>query len=116
MNNIIVTGKIINFLSHSLIQHLMFEQQTRIGEFQVSFIASDFKEFHNYLPVRLWGNEMCDILDLYELNDYVLIEGYLSNQNYVNSLSFDSLKEYNINLTALHPLYIQDHPSYVENF
>ena len=59
---------------------------------------AQFEQF-NKINLNFWGNLACDIMEQYQIDDYILIEGYISLQE--SEISVDSIISKKVVLTVL---------------
>ena len=64
------------------------------------------------ITLTFWDTLACDILDYYKVNDYILIEGFLSLQAKKSSqLSQRISKKIEINVLKIYPLFFSSNSS-----
>ena len=69
-----------------------------VTEFRVQFPQSDNDEI---IDLIFWGNLGKDVISYYKINDYVIIEGYLSFQN---KELFQKSQKVKISVLKIYPL------------
>ena len=84
-----------------------------ITEFRVQF-PQVRKNKTDIISLTLWGNLAHDIIQYYRVNDYIIIEGYLSVRNSKNQINrFDQKEPKKIHITVLkvYPFILKYNPS-----
>lgn len=59
-------------------EKIYFEDDLCVVELPAKFYQFKKSPFDKYLTLRFWGNLANDIVEYYEVNDYAIIEGYIS--------------------------------------
>lgn len=105
MNYSVFIVKIIKFPEQSI-----YEDDTKISEMLVQIPPVFENNYSDIIPVSVWGTLSQDIIQYYKLNDYILMEGYLSLKKdmFENSkLENDKIIEFSI--IKVYPLFLK-HP------
>ena len=86
-------------------------QQTLNNTFSVTQFRAQFPQARQNCIVHLkfWGNLAHDVATYYKVNDYILIEGYMSfRSNESNSLQAKPLKHIEISVFKVYPLFLKN--------
>ncbi len=85
-----------------------FKDGTSVTEFPVQLSQIRKNNIEIILQVSAWGKLGYDIMDYYKINDYIIIEGYISlrTNNYDD---FSSLlnKQVEISVSKIYPLFLK---------
>lgn len=77
-------------------------------EFRVQFPQLRNEQSITIIKLVFWGNFAHDIVNYYRINDYILIEGYLSfRNNKSGDLSNKTLKHIEITVFKVYPLFLK---------
>ena len=80
------------------------ENNITILEFRAEI--SQFRQ-NKIINLLFWGKLADNVKNYYQVNDYILIEGYLCiKENKNNNFSKDTLKKINVNILKIYPLYL----------
>ena len=61
------------------------------------------------IKLSVWGNLAYDIVQYYQINDYIIIEGYTSlAQNNGNSMKFSNEKQLEISVFKIYPFLLSN--------
>ena len=77
-------------------------------------VRAQFPQFRNVRIINLifWGNLTRDIINYYKVNDYVLIEGYLSlPDKQTSDMINQSLKKIEITVLKIYPFILSSNRS-----
>ena len=99
-NCIVAIVKILEKPKQIIISNNIFKTEFRVQFPQVR------KNKTGLISLCLWGNLARDIVSYYEVNDYILIEGYLSARNSeIQTRKFDqkNLKKIQITVLKVYP-------------
>lgn len=99
MSNTNYIGSIVKILENP--DSVTFNKNIPVTKFRVQL-----PQVKNSTIVNLtfWGNLANDVANYYKINDYILIEGYLSVQNkQFNNLTTESLKKVEITVLKVYP-------------
>ena len=87
------------------------ENNITILEFRAEI--SQFRQ-NKIINLLFWGKLADNVKNYYQVNDYILIEGYLCiKENKNNNFSKDTLKKINVNILKIYPLYLNLNQSYI---
>ena len=106
MNNTNYIGGVVKILEAAKLKAI--DNKISIVTFRVQL--SQFRQTR-IVKLVFWGNLAREILNYYKINDYILIEGYISLRNKSNSISkIKSLKNVEITVSKVYPFLINyDH-------
>jgi len=70
----------------------------------VQFVPTRSTCIKNVFQISIWGNASYDIINYYQPNDYIIIEGYISlYENLLNSNYSRKNKQIKISVLKLYP-------------
>ena len=87
----------------------IFDNNILVAKFRVQF-----PQLQNTRVINLTfcGNLARDVINYYKVNDYILIEGYLSLHNQrIRNLAFPKFKKVNITVLRVYPFLLSYNPS-----
>ena len=88
------------------------KKEIPFAKFRVQFPQVRKKSPSSILTVVLWGYLANDVTKYYRINDYILIEGYLSLRESVNQEQMKKKSKYlQINVRKIFPLFLNNHLS-----
>jgi|YelNatPaOPRAMG01_1025707.scaffolds.fasta_scaffold00299_5 hypothetical protein len=68
------------------------------------------------ISLTFWGNLGEDVLNYYQINDYIIVEGYLSfRDKKVNNLTTKNLKKMEISVLRVYPFLLKSNYSFKKN-
>ena len=85
------------------------KQKTMNNDIAVLTIRVQFLQFRNtkVTTLTLWGNLAYDVVKYYQVDDYILIEGYLSLQNKkLSQFIRKNSKIVNISVVKIYPIFL----------
>lgn len=68
-----------------------FNEDISVVEMLVKFSQFQEKKPNKTFRIFIWGNLGIDILKYYRINDYIIIEGYISLYHHFSESNFSSL-------------------------
>jgi len=81
-----------------------FEDDVCVSELPVKFYQFQNSSSDQYLILNFWGNLANDIVAYYQLNDYVIIEGYIHFKKINNETNLVVMdKEIEISVFKIYP-------------
>nr|AWT38956.1 hypothetical protein ycf41 [Eunotogramma sp.] len=81
-----------------------FEDNTSVIEFPVQFSQIRKQNIETTFQVSIWGNLGYDIKHYYQVNDYIVIEGYISLRDFIPDHSNYPLdKQIEISVFKIYP-------------
>lgn len=86
-----------------------FHNNIIVTEMIVQFVPARQKPLNtkDIFQISVWSNSNYDTTKYYMLNDYVIIEGYVSlRPSMVNFKSFKNEKQIEISIVKLHPFFL----------
>ena len=103
MNHSVFIVKIIKNPEQSF-----FKDGTSLTEFPVQLSQIRKNNIEIILQVSVWGKLSSDIMTYYKINDYIIIEGYISLR-INNDIDFSTLQNKQIEISALkiYPLFLK---------
>ena len=87
-------------------QQSYFNKNIMVTEIPVKFVAARNKNLNvkNIFQISIWNNLSYDITKYYKLNDYVIIEGYISfRPSMLNTKLFKNEKQIEISVLKIYP-------------
>ena len=110
MNHTILLVKIITPPIQS-----SFEDGFYVTEMQVKFPAIKTKvNCNDVIHLSIWSNLSSDAIKYYKVNQYILLEGYISiRENLLNLSKYSNSKQISISVVNLYPFF---QTSLVKNF
>jgi len=99
MNYTSFIGKIIKKPQQSF-----FNNNTSVTEITIKFPQLRNSDLGNILHLSIWGNLASDYIEYYEVNDYIVIEGYISlRESLSNNLNSNKDKRVEISVFKIYP-------------
>ena len=85
-----------------------FEDGTPVSEVLVEFYEGNQPFSPEKLQISLWGELSQDIIEHYSVNDYIIIEGYLSyGENNIDNTSNDMQNQLELTVVKLYPFLLK---------
>jgi single-stranded DNA-binding protein len=110
MGDINYLGGIVRILETPKIQ--LNENEIPSTKFRVQFPQVRKKSPSSIITIVIWGYLANDVTKYYRINDYILIEGYVSLRKSVNQKDIKKKSKYlQINLRKIFPLFLNTHAS-----
>jgi single-stranded DNA-binding protein len=83
-----------------------FKENISVAEVFVKFAPIQPKKSVEIFKISVWGNLADDLMKYYQVNDYVIIEGYISLRDNIHNDSFNLIKdkEVEISIFKIYPL------------
>jgi hypothetical protein len=89
-----------------------FEDDTSVTELFVKFPQTGSKNFFETIHLSFWGNLAYEIVEYYQVNDYILIEGYISlRENFSGNVISTNDKEIEISVFKVFPFILGNNNS-----
>ena len=99
MNYTSFIGKIIKKPQQSF-----FNNNISVTEITIKFPQLRSSDSGNILYLSIWGNLASDYIKYYDVNDYIVVEGYISLRESVsNSLNSNKDKQVEISVFKIYP-------------
>ena len=99
MNYTSFIGKIIKKPEQSF-----FNNNTSVTEIIIKFPQLRSTDSGNILHLSIWGNLASDYIEYYDVNDYIVVEGYISlRESLSNSLNSNTDKQVEISVFKIYP-------------
>ena len=99
MNYTSFIGKILKKPEQSF-----FDNNTSVTEIMVKFPQLRAGDSGNILHLSIWGNLASDYIEYYEINDYIVVEGYISlRESLSNSLNSTKDKQVEVSVFKIYP-------------
>jgi len=85
-----------------------FKDGTSVTEFPVQLSQIRKNTIEIILQVSAWGKLGCDVMEYYNINDYIIIEGYIS----IRTGNYDDLpnsvnKQLEVSVFKIYPLFLK---------
>ena len=77
-----------------------FEDETTVTEVLVQFPQYLTKNYSDIIQISVWGNLANDVIKYYKVNDYLIVEGYLSLRD-TNFENFSIKKDKQVEFTVI---------------
>ena len=91
----------------------VFNYNIPVAEFRVQFSETRKNQMVNLI---FWGNLANDVSNCYQINDYIIIEGYLSlNTKYISDTVEQNSKKFEITVLKIYPFFLNSSQSSVKN-
>lgn len=102
MNDTNFIGVIVKILEAP--KKKIIDKNILVTTFRVQFPQTP----NNYIvSLKIWGNLINDVLEYYNINDYILVEGYLAIQSNGNKHSkFHQKKKIEITVLKVYPFFL----------
>jgi len=85
-----------------------FEDDTSVTEVLVQFAENTNETYVDTFQISVWGSLAYDVKKYYKINDYLIIEGYLSfSENYSESLINDIDNEIEFTVNKIYPFVLK---------
>ncbi len=89
-----------------------FEDETSVTELFVKLPQTGSKIFFETIHLSFWGNLAYEIVEYYQVNDYILIEGYISlRENFSGNIISTNDKEIEISVFKVFPFILGNNNS-----
>ena len=86
------------------------KKEIPLAKFQVQFPQVRKKSPSSIITVVIWGYLANDVTKYYRINDYILVEGYVSLRESVNQEQMKKKSKYlQINVRKIFPLFLNNH-------
>jgi single-stranded DNA-binding protein len=102
---------IIKILSNPIQSY--FEDNISLVEILGKFPQIRNKRTIEYFRISIWGNLADDVIKYYQINDYLIIEGYISvNQNLFEMDNFAKNNQVEISVRKIYPFLLNNRMKY----
>lgn len=89
-----------------------FEDETSVTEFKVQFPSLLTKNYTDIFHVSVWGTLAHDVAQYYSVDDYLIIEGYLSlREDHSNNFTVQKDKQIEFTAIKLYPFFLTSQKS-----
>jgi single-stranded DNA-binding protein len=89
-------------------QHF-FKDDTFVTQVLVKFTQIRESNLDIVFQISIWGNLGEDVIQYYRVNDYIIIEGYISlRQNLFNSINNEINKQVSISICKIYPFILNN--------
>ena len=90
-------------------KHTLFENNISLTEFVAQFSRVRNRDCIDTFNIMVWGKLSYDILKSYKINDYIIVEGYISlrsiNLDYTLDNSYKHKKQVEITAFKVYPFF-----------
>jgi hypothetical protein len=88
-----------------------FENDISVTEVLVKLCQTKKTKFEIPIQLSIWGNLGYDLMKYYQINDYIIIEGYISlRENIYENSRIPSEKQVEVTVFKIYPFFLKDIP------
>lgn len=86
-----------------------FDDNTCVTEIRVKFPQNLINNFGSIIRIVIWGDLAQDVAHYYQVNDYIIIEGYISlRDNFSNRELETNYKQIEISVFKIYPFFFKN--------